>query len=94
MASTSEGMLVSTDGAATFRAWPDAPLLAGLSASPDHNRVVGIGTQGRIWATTAGAQNWFEVGTVHGAAQAVAIANNGDILVVDDSGLTLIPREQ
>lgn len=94
MASTADGLLVSTDRAATFQAWPDAPLLAGLSASPDHNRVVGIGTQGRIWATTAGAQNWFEVGTTHGTAQAVTITNNGDILVVDDSGLSLIPYQQ
>ncbi len=90
IASTSEGLMVSTDRAVTFQEWAGAPRLVGLSSSPDHNRVVGIGSQGKIWTTTAGAQNWYEVGTAHGAAQAVTITNNGDILVVDDSGLTLV----
>lgn len=90
IASTSEGLMVSTDRAVTFQEWAGAPRLVGLSSSPDHNRVVGIGSQGKIWTTTAGTQNWYEVGTAHGATQAVTITNNGDILVVDDSGLTLV----
>ncbi len=90
IASTSEGLMVSTDRAVTFQEWAGAPRLVGLSSSPDHNRVVGIGSQGKIWTTTAGAQNWYEVGTAHGTTQAVTITNNGDILVVDDSGLTLV----
>lgn len=93
IASTPDGLLISTDHAATFGAWPDAPRLAGLSASPDRSRVVGVGAKGKLWTITSGAQNWVEVGAIHGVAQAVTITNSGDILVVDDSGLTLIPSE-
>lgn len=91
IASTPQGLLVSSNRGTTFSAWPDAPRLAGLSASPDHSRVVGVGAKGKVWTTTSGAQNWIEVGAIHGIAQAVTITNSGDILVVDDSGLTLIP---
>lgn len=91
IASTPDGLFVSFDRGATFAAWSGAPRLAGLSTSADHTRVVGIGAQGKIWMTTAGAQNWVEIGTAHGATQAVTITDNGNILVVDDSGLTLVP---
>ncbi len=93
IASTPDGLLISTDRAATIGAWPDAPRLAGLSASPDRSRVVGVGAKGKLWMITSGAQNWVEVGAIHGVAQAVTITNSGDILVVDDSGLTLIPSQ-
>ena len=93
IASTPQGLLVSSNRGTTFSAWPDAPRLAGLSTSPDHSRVVGVGAKGKVWTTTSGAQNWIEVGAIHGIAQAVTITNSGDILVVDDSGLTLIPSE-
>ncbi|MFB7891756.1 F510_1955 family glycosylhydrolase [Microbacterium sp. NPDC056044] len=91
IASTPDGLQVSTDGAASFGPWADTPLIALLGVSPDHQRIVGVASGGKIWTTTAGAPSWSEAGTVHGQAQAIAITNTGDLLVVDDSGLTLLP---
>ncbi|MGV9195345.1 hypothetical protein ACQ143_13475 [Microbacterium sp. MC2] len=85
-------MQISTDGAASFTPWEGAPLIALMNVSPDHRRIVGVGTGGKIWTTTAGAPSWVEVGTVHGAAQAIAVTNSGDVLIADDSGLTLLPE--
>lgn len=92
VASTPDGPQVSTDRGASFSPWPGAPLLAALNASPDHQRLVGIGSGGTIWTTTTGATQWTEVGAVHDTAQAVAITNEGDMLVVDDSGITTVPN--
>lgn len=44
-----------------------------------------------IWTTTISDEQWRNTGTAHGSAQAIAVGNNGDILIVDDSGLTLLP---
>jgi len=93
VAATPDGLQVSTDDAATFALWPNAPLLFMLNASPDHQRLVGVGNGGKIWVTTAGATQWTEAGTVHGTAQAIAITNTGDMLIVDDSGITHVPQE-
>ncbi|MDJ1114111.1 F510_1955 family glycosylhydrolase [Microbacterium dauci] len=91
IASTPDGLQISTDGAASFRRWSDTPLIALLGVSPNHQRIVGVGSGGKIWTTTAEATSWSEAGTVHGQAQAIAITNAGDLLVIDDSGLTLLP---
>jgi len=92
IASTPDGLQISTDGAASFTPWEGAPLIALMNVSPDHRRIVGVGTGGKIWATTAGAPSWVEVGTVHGTAQAIAVTNSGDVLIADESGLTLLPE--
>lgn len=93
VAATPDGLQVSTDDAATFALWSNAPLLFMLNASPDHQRLVGVGNGGKIWVTTAGATQWTEAGTVHGTAQAIAITNAGDMLIVDDSGITQVPQK-
>ena len=90
IASTPDGLQISTDGAKSFGPWADTPLIALLGVSPDHQRIVGVGSGGKIWTTTAGATSWSEGGTVHGQAQAIAITNTGNLLVIDDSGLTLL----
>ena len=91
IAATREGLQVSTDYGASFAPWVDAPAVYGLSASPDHQRVVGVDAKERIWMTSAGAANWTEVGSVHGSLQAITITNDGGILVADDSGITVLP---
>ncbi|MDO8383946.1 MAG: sialidase family protein [Microbacterium sp.] len=91
IAATQEGLQVSTNDGATFAPWVDAPVVYGLSASPDHQRVVGVDAKERIWVTSAGAESWTEVGSVHGSLQAITIANDGGILVADDSGTTFLP---
>jgi len=91
IASTPDGLQISTDGATSFAPWVDAPFIALLGISPDHQRVVGVGSGGKIWTTTAGDASWYEAGTAHGQALAIAITNAGDLLVIDDSGLTMLP---
>lgn len=86
--STPDGLQTSTDGGMTFTGWSAAPRLYGLSASPDHQRVIGVDSNGTLWVLTAGGSQWVKAGTVHGGAMAVTITNTGDVLVADDSGLT------
>lgn len=91
IASTPDGLQVSTDSGASFIPWSDTPILGLLSVSPDRERIVGVGSGGKIWAATTGDPGWTVAGTVHGTAQAIAITDSGDMLVVDDSGLTALP---
>ncbi|SDH21829.1 hypothetical protein SAMN04489810_2415 [Microbacterium pygmaeum] len=91
IATTSDGLHVSTDRGSTFAPLPDAPNLYPLAASPDYQRLVGVDSKETIWTSSASDPTWRNVGTVHGSAQAIAITDAGDILVVDDSGLTLLP---
>lgn len=91
IAVTSDGLQVSANDGASFSPWSEAPSLVTVSTSRDHQRVVGVDTKERIWVTTAGAQQWTQMGTVHGTAQAIAITDTGDILVVDDSGISSLP---
>ena len=94
IASTPDGIKVSSDAGATFSLWEDAPLLAAISVSPDHTRLVGVGSGGRIWVTTTDTNTWVEAAMAHGTAQAVAITNAGVLLVFDDSGLSSLPAVQ
>lgn len=92
VAATADGVTVSTDRGASFAAWPDAPLLYTLGASPDRKRLVGVGTDDRIWVLGSGEDQWREAGTVHEQAQAVGIDADGRIVVVDASGITVLPQ--
>ena len=69
---------------------PDGPQVS-TDASPDHQRLVGVDSKGTIWSSTTSDTTWQDVGTVHRSAQAIATTDAGDILVVDDSGLSLLP---
>ena len=90
IAVTPDGPQVSTDRGESFAALTDAPNLFLIAASPDRQRLVGVDANDTIWTVT-GAGSWQEVGTVHGTAQAITITDEGDVLVVDDSGLSLLP---
>ena len=90
IAVTPDGPQVSTDRGESFAALTDAPNLFLMAASPDRQRLVGVDANDTIWTVT-GAGSWQEVGTVHGTAQAITITDEGDVLVVDDSGLSLLP---
>lgn len=91
LAATPDGLQVSADKGATFTTLNDAPLLYLLAASPDSKRLVGVGNGGQIWVRPASDAEWAPAGTTHGAAQAITITNDGDILVFDQSGLTALP---
>lgn len=91
IAATPDGLRVSTDRGATFGPLPDAPRLYVIASSPDRQRLIGVGTKGAVWSSTAEDPLWRNVGTVHGTVQAITVTDAGDILVVDDSGLSLLP---
>lgn len=91
LATTSDGLQVSTDRGATFTPLPGAPTLYPLAVSPDSQQLVGVDSKETIWITSASDPTWRNVGSAHGSTQAIAITDAGDILVVDDSGLTLLP---
>lgn len=90
IAATPEGTQLSTDGGASFSPWADAPAVYRVAASPDHELVMGVDTDNTIWVTSA-AGAWTEAGAVQGSAQAVAITNTGDIVLVDERGLSYLP---
>lgn len=90
IAATPDGLQTSADEGATFTTLNDAPMLYLLAASPDSNRLVGVGNGGQIWVRPAADAEWSAVGTAHGSAQAITITNDGDILIFDDSGLTAL----
>lgn len=94
LATTPNGVRQSTDNGASFTALSGAPPLAVLNVSPDHQKLIGVGSGGKIWISTAGSGTWAEAGTVHGPVQAIAITNAGDMLIVDDSGITYIPSTE
>lgn len=92
IAATEEGVQISTDGGASFAAWPEAPLLYTLGAAADRTQVVGVGTDGQIWVTGAGAASWERAGRVDGRVQAVGMDPAGRIVIVDEtSGITILP---
>jgi len=90
IAITPDGPQVSTDRGESFAALTDAPALFLIAASPDRQRLVGVDNKDTIWTVT-GNGSWQDVGTVHGTAQAITITDEGEVLVVDDSGLSLLP---
>jgi photosystem II stability/assembly factor-like uncharacterized protein len=90
IATTPDGPQVSTDRGASFAPLPDAPEMYPIAASPDHQRLVGVDSKGVIWTSTTADPAWRQVGTVHRTAQAIATTDAGDILVVDDSGLSML----
>lgn len=91
IASTPNGLRWSADRGESFTAWDGAPGIYALAASPNGELLVGVDANEQIWTTTAGATRWRPVGSVHGAAQALAVTDAGDVIVVDDSGLTTLP---
>jgi hypothetical protein len=94
IAVTPDGPQTSTDRGKTFTPLTGAPALFLIATSPDRQNMVGVDNKDTIWTVT-GTGPWQDVGTVHGPAQAITITDEGDVLVVDDSGLSLLhlPRQ-
>ena len=91
VALTPDGVVVSDDDGATFSPWEGAPLLVVAGSSPDGNHLAGIDSSEQIWISSAGDTTWEQVGTAHGAAHAITVTDSGALLIVDDSGVTLLP---
>lgn len=93
IAVTPDGPQTSADRGKTFTPLTGAPALFLIATSPDRLRLVGVDNNDTIWTVT-GTGPWQNVGTVHGPAQAITITDEGNVLVVDDSGLTLLPSSR
>lgn len=57
-----------------------------IAVSPDGQQLIGVGSKGSSERNTTRDLSWRNIGTAHGSAQAFAITDAGDILIVDDSG--------
>lgn len=84
-ASTSLGLQISTDGGRTFNLDPDAPRM-GRIALFDDGRLVGDSVDGHIVYQAADGQ-WVTGPEVVGAAQALAVTPDQEVLLVDDRGI-------
>lgn len=85
-ATTSSGLQVSHDYAASFQASPDAPALylIASSGSDVHPQLVGIDTAGVVWKKSADTP-WQSTGAVSGTADALTISvGTQPMLVVSD----------
>lgn len=91
IATTPDGPQVSSDHGATFVPLPDSPIMSLIAVSPDGQQLIGVGSKGILWSSTTRDPSWRNIGTAHGNAQAITVTDAGDILIVDDSGLSLLP---
>ncbi|WP_447949064.1 F510_1955 family glycosylhydrolase [Microbacterium aurum] len=93
VAATPDGLRISTDRGATFSPLSDAPSLYVIASSPDREGLVGVGTNGAIWSSTTTDPRWQNVGSVHDSVQAITVTDAGDMLIVDDSGISRLPLD-
>lgn len=84
-ASSSLGLQISTDGGETFDPDPDAPRI-GLIALFDDGRIVGAGVDALI-VYQASDGRWATGPEIAGAAQALAVTPEQEVLLVDDRGI-------
>lgn len=86
-AATQQGVQESRDAGATFTAVADAPLLYLLEADPGGG-VVGVDTEGSLWRLID--DRWTRLGTATGTVQALGVAADGAIVLLDDRGIVWI----
>ncbi len=89
IAVTPSGLQVSRDRGETFGLLANAPALSLIAASPNRQRLVGVDNDGTIWSVTD-SESWRHIGRVHGTGQAISITDEGDVVLFDDSGLSLL----
>lgn len=90
-AATQNGTVVSRDGATSFEALADAPLLYLLDA--DGAELVGVDPGGRLWLRS-GDGDWSEAGTAEGDVSAIGMSGSGAIYLADDRGIVVIEDGQ
>lgn len=91
-AATEEGLLLSTDNAATFTPVPGAPLLYMLEADQD-GTLAGVGTDSALWTQGADGE-WIRLDDLEGAAQAFTALGDNRFIVVDDRGIVEITSDK
>lgn len=88
LATTADGLLVSTDGAEDFGRYSPQPpeLLTQLEAPPSGSgRVIGVDADGDVWSLADGS--WESAGSVGGAVTAFAVTPEGAMLASTDSAI-------
>jgi hypothetical protein len=89
-ATTPEGLMVSRDAGATFSPVPDSPPLYLLAdAGTAQGGLVGIDTEGIVWAQSEADGTWSAGGQVSGTPQAMLVLPaSGRLIVADDRGIS------
>lgn len=84
-AATGEGLVRSTDGAATFRPVTGVPALAAVDA-PEASRLVALATDGRVLSSRDG-RAWTEAGRLPAGGQATVLTavSTERLLAADDT---------
>ncbi len=98
IATTTSGVIASTDGGRTWSA-TESPVLAFVSWADD-STLAGAGPDGAIHVSTDGGESWTEVGSLRGPPEAllaidrqalVAAASGHGVLRSNDGGATWTP---
>jgi photosystem II stability/assembly factor-like uncharacterized protein len=97
LGTTTEGVVGSTDGGATFTQEQDAPLLALLAWTG--TTVYGVAPDGVVHVSSDGGPTWQRLGATGGAPEALAADGSGVVVLVsgsvlesDDGGRSFAPR--
>jgi hypothetical protein len=87
---TTDGIAVSTDGAASFTVDEAMPRLFLLAADPAREgRLVGVEDNGAIWYQTDSGE-WVAGGSIEGPAQAITVDPTGQrFFAADDRGISV-----
>ncbi len=87
LATTPDGVQVSTDAGAVFRRVPGAPQL--LTVDWSTKVLAGADVSGTVWVASAARPDgrWQERGRLSGPPQAFTVAPDGRLLAADDKGV-------
>ncbi len=97
VATTQQGPVISTDGGATFKALPSAPLVVLVDWAPD-GTLVAVAPDGAVYGSEDGGLAWEARGKLAGPPEAVDVedadtiyaAANGQVFRSSDGGATFI----
>jgi len=84
LATTRQGLLRSTDGAATFGALSGAPALV-LVSWPERGPLLGADLEGRLYTSTDNGQTWQPRHALNAKPQALLAAGDGQVYIATDT---------
>ncbi|QIV79720.1 F510_1955 family glycosylhydrolase [Mycolicibacterium frederiksbergense] len=86
LATTREGLLRSTDGAATFDAIGGAPALAFISW-PERGPLVGVDVAGSLYISKDAGQTWQPQHALQAKPQALLAAGNSEVYIATETAI-------
>lgn len=91
LATTREGLQVSTDGGRSFEAVPDAPLLVLISAGAGQH-VAGLDTTGALWRSADAGATWHQVAGLP-TVEAIGTLDKGTTFALGQDTLYVVGSE-